>query len=49
MTADKLNIVGADRQLRVTASSIDERGREVSPTEESERIGRHILRSCAPL
>ena len=49
MTADKLNIVGADRQLRVTASSIDERGREVSPTEEAERIGRHILRSCAPL
>lgn len=49
MTADKLNIVGADMQLRVTASSIDERGREVSPTEDSERIGRFILRSCAPL
>jgi hypothetical protein len=49
MTADKLNIVGADMQLRVTASSIDERGREVSPTEDAERIGRFILRSCAPL
>jgi len=49
MTADKLNVVGADRQLRVTASSIDERGREVSPTEDAERIGRFILRSCAPL
>jgi hypothetical protein len=47
MTADKLNIVGADMQLRVTASSIDERGREVSPTEDAERIGRFILRSCA--
>lgn len=49
MTADRLNIVGADMQLRVTASSIDERGREVSPTEDAERIGRFILRSCAPL
>ena len=49
MTADKLNIVGADLTLRVTASSIDERGREVSPTEDSERLGRFILRSCAPL
>ena len=48
MTADRLNIVGADMQLRVTASSIDERGREVSPTEDAERIGRFILRSCAP-
>jgi hypothetical protein len=49
MTADKLNIVGADMQLRITASSIDERGREVSPTEDAERIGRFILRSCAPV
>jgi hypothetical protein len=48
MTADRLNLVGADRQLRITASSIDERGREVSPTEDAERIGRFILRSCAP-
>ena len=48
-TSDRLNIVGADAQLRITASSIDERGREVSPTEDAERIGRSILRSCAPL
>ena len=48
MTADRLNLVGADRQLRITASSIDERGREISPTEDAERIGRYILRSCAP-
>jgi len=47
-TADRLNIVGADAQLRITASSIDERGREVSPSEDAERIGRFILRSCAP-
>jgi len=40
--------VGADAQLRITASSIDERGREVSPSEDAERIGRFILRSCAP-
>ena len=48
MTADRLNIVGADMQLRVTASSVDERGREVSPTEDAERLGRYLLRSCAP-
>src|SRR5215211_4218417 len=34
-TADRLNIVGADAQLRITASSIDERGREISPTEDA--------------
>jgi hypothetical protein len=48
MTVDRLNVVGADAQLRITASSIDERGREVSPTEDAERVGRSILRSCAP-
>src|SRR5919107_1787981 len=47
-TEDRLNIVGADAQLRITASSIDERGREIAPTEDAERIGRFILRSCAP-
>jgi hypothetical protein len=46
-TADRLNIVGADAQLRITASSLDERGKEVAPTEDGERISRFILRSCA--
>ena len=44
---DRLNIVGADNQLRVTASSIDEKGNEGSPTEDAERIANAILRSCA--
>lgn len=44
---DRLNIVGADNQLRVTASSIDEKGKEGSPTEDAERISNFILRSCA--
>ena len=47
-TIDRLNIVGADNQLRITASSIDERGTEGSPTEDAERIANFILRSCAP-
>ena len=42
------DIVGADNQLRITASSIDETGKEGSPTEEAERISNFILRSCAP-
>jgi hypothetical protein len=46
-TADRLNIVGADAQLRITASSLDEQGKEVAPTEDGERISRFILRSCA--
>jgi hypothetical protein len=44
---DRLNIVGADNQLRITASSIDEKGKEGSPTEDAERITNFILRSCA--
>jgi hypothetical protein len=44
---DRLNIVGADNRLRVTASSIDEKGTEGSPTEDAERIANAILRSCA--
>jgi hypothetical protein len=47
-TADRLNIVGADLRLRITASSLDEKGTEVSPTEDAERISNFILRSCAP-
>lgn len=47
-TADRLHIVGADAQLRITASSLDERGRESTPTKDVERVGRFILRSCAP-
>jgi hypothetical protein len=47
-TADRLNIIGADLQLRITASSLDEKGSEVSPTEDAERISNFILRSCAP-
>ena len=47
-TADRLNIVGADMRLRITASSLDEKGSEVSPTEDAERISNFILRSCAP-
>ena len=45
---DRLNVVGADNQLRITASSIDEKGTEGSPTEDAERIANFILRSCAP-
>ncbi|HEV7994067.1 MAG TPA: hypothetical protein VGP25_19730 [Gemmatimonadaceae bacterium] len=47
-TADRLYIVGADRQLRITASSLDEKGKEGSPTDDGERISNFILRSCAP-
>jgi hypothetical protein len=47
-TVDRLNIVGADRQIRVTASSLDEKGAEGSPTDDAERISNFILRSCAP-
>ena len=47
-TADRLNIVGADNQLRITASSLDEQGKEVSPTDDAQRISNFILRSCAP-
>ena len=47
-TVDRLNMVGADRQLRITASSLDEKGAEGSPTDDAERISNFILRSCAP-
>jgi hypothetical protein len=46
-TIDRLNIVGADNQLRVTASSIDEKGTEGSPTEDVERVANALLRACA--
>jgi hypothetical protein len=46
-TADRLNIVGANAQLRITASSIDEQGKQVSPTDDAQRISNFILRSCA--
>jgi hypothetical protein len=46
-TADRMNIVGAAAQLRVTVSSLDEKGKEVDPTDDGERLGRYIVRSCA--
>jgi hypothetical protein len=47
-TVDRLNIVGADTQLRITASSLDEKGAAVSPTDDAQRVSNFILRSCAP-
>jgi hypothetical protein len=47
-TAERMHIVGADAQLRITASALDEKGKEVDPTDDGERLSRFILRSCAP-
>ena len=47
-TVDRLNLVGADRQIRITASSLDEKGAEGSPTDDAQRISNYILRACAP-
>lgn len=47
-TAERLHIIGADEKLRITASSLDEKGKEVDPTDDGERLSRFILRSCAP-
>jgi hypothetical protein len=47
-TADRLNIVGAGSELRITASSLDEQGREVAPSDDAKRDSRAILQRCAP-
>lgn len=46
-TVGRLNIVGADTRLRITASSLDEKGAAVSPTDDAKRVSNFILRRCA--